>query len=218
MNIKTFRGGMDRNFSYLLWADQADGAILVDPATDEGPVGAALNDLERELTHILVTHTHSDHLLRLEAWTTRLPEVTVVGHRKPVNPHLPRYRGLRDGGEVAAGGWRLQLVETAGHYPDSVCWYAPAAGSLFTGDTVFVGRTGRTIGGLSDTGELYRSVYQRILTLPPETVVYPGHDYGPTPTATIGELQQGYSFFRCQNEAEFRSVMEHYESTRQPGA
>ncbi len=217
MNVRTFRGGLDHNFSYLLWADQADGAVLIDPATDEGPIRAALKDMGRELTHILVTHTHSDHLVRLEAWTTRLPEVTVVGHRKPVSRNLPRYQGLPDGKEVAAGGWRLRLMETAGHYPDSVCWYAPAAGSLFTGDTVFVGRTGRTIGSLSDTGALYRSIYQRIMTLPPETRVYPGHDYGPAPSATIGELRQGYDFFRCRDEAEFRSVMAQYERTRQVG-
>lgn len=218
MNIKTFRGGLDRNFSYLLWADQADGAVLVDPATDDGLVSAALKNLGRRLTHILVTHTHSDHLVHLEAWTTRLPGITVVGHRKPVSPNLPHYQGLPDGGEIVAGGWQLRLMETEGHYPDSVCWYAPAAGSLFTGDTVFVGRTGRTIGDLSDTGALYRSVYQRVLTLPPETRVYPGHDYGPAPSATIGELQQGYDFFRCQNEAEFRSVMAHYERTRRMGS
>ena len=217
MNVKTFVGGLDHNFSYLLWAAGADGAVLVDPATDEGPVRATLQELGRELTHILVTHTHGDHLVRLDAWTTTLPDVTLVGHGQPLRRDLPRYRGLPDGGEVAAGGWRLRLLETPGHYPDSVCWYAPAAGSLFTGDTVFVGRTGRTIGGLGDTGALYRSVYGRILTLPPETVVYPGHDYGPTPTATISELQRRYDFFRCSSEAEFRSVMERYERTRRIG-
>ncbi len=88
---------------------------------------------------------------------------------------------------------------------------------LFTGDTIFVGRTGRTINSLSNITQLYHSVYERILTLPPETTIYPGHDYGPAPTAALGELRGAWDFFQCTGETQFRAVMARFEETRNLG-
>jgi len=214
MNIRTFEGGLDRNFSYLLWTDGAPGAVLVDPATSAEPVRAALDESGVQLSHILITHTHGDHLVALEAWTGRLPAITVWGHVTPLRQDIEQYRGIPDGEELSVAGLRFRLIETPGHYPDSVCWHELTSDSLFTGDTIFVGRTGRTVGGLSDIGALYRSVYRRLLTLPPEIVVYPGHNYGPAPSATIGELIGRYDFFGCRSESEFREVMARYEGSR----
>ncbi|MEE9464015.1 MAG: MBL fold metallo-hydrolase [Candidatus Neomarinimicrobiota bacterium] len=217
MNIRTFEGGLDRNFSYLLWTDNASGAVLVDPATAEGPVRATLEGLGVQLSHILITHTHGDHLVELEAWTGTVPPVAVMGHVTPMRRAITHYRGIPDSGDLSVAGLRFRLIETPGHYPDSVCWHELTSGSLFTGDTIFVGRTGRTVGGSSDIGALYRSVYHRLLTLPRETVVYPGHNYGPVPTATIGELIERYDFFGCRSESEFREVMARYEDSRRSG-
>ncbi len=217
MNIRTFEGGLDKNFSYLLWANNMDEAVLVDPATPAGPVRAALHEAGVEISRILITHTHGDHLMELEAWTGALPQVSVLGHVTPLRRAIPHYRGLPDGGELTAAGLRFRLIETPGHYPDSVCWHELTTGSLFTGDTIFVGRTGRTVGDSSDIGALYHSVYHRLLTLPPEIVVYPGHNYGPEPSATIGELIERYDFFGCGSESEFREVMARYEGSRRPG-
>ncbi len=217
MNIQTFEGGLDRNFSYLLWAGEMDGAVLVDPATPAGPVRTALHEAGVEISHILITHTHGDHLMELEAWTGTQPPVAVLGQVTPMRQAIPYYQGIPDGSELTVAGLRFRLIETPGHYPDSVCWHELTSGNLFTGDTIFVGRTGRTVGGSSDIGALYRSVYHRLLTLPRETVVYPGHNYGPEPTATIGELIERYDFFGCRSESEFREVMARYEGRRRSG-
>jgi len=216
VEIATFEGGYDKNFTYLVWCPTTGAAALVDAATPPGPVEEIMAREGLHLTGLLLTHSHADHLIYLENWLEKAPDVKVVGSRNLVVGAWPNYRGLPDRGELAVGDSRMVLLDTPGHYPDCVCWYEPESQALFTGDTVFVGRTGRTINPLSDIGDLYRSV-GRLLALPPETVVYPGHNYGPTPTATLGELQARCNFFQCENEAAFRRVMVQYERDRKSG-
>ncbi|MHB8811058.1 MAG: MBL fold metallo-hydrolase, partial [Desulfobulbaceae bacterium] len=72
---------------------------------------------------------------------------------------------------------------TPGHSPGSVCFLA--AGNLFTGDTLFVGDVGRSDLSGGSFAELLQSIKERIIVLPPETIVHPGHDYGETPTSTL---------------------------------
>jgi glyoxylase-like metal-dependent hydrolase (beta-lactamase superfamily II) len=90
---------------------------------------------------------------------------------------------LKDGHSLEAGTLMIKVIHTPGHSPGSVCFYVE--GNLFTGDTLFVGAAGRTdlTGGSLDT--LIESIEKKILTLPKDTVIWPGHDYGDTPTSTI---------------------------------
>ncbi|MCH7521660.1 MAG: MBL fold metallo-hydrolase [Candidatus Marinimicrobia bacterium] len=217
MKIAVFEGGYDRNFGYLIWCPGSRRAALIDAATEVAPIQAALQERGLKLTYLLLTHTHGDHLAYLTDWVGLYPQLEVAGHARPLRGDLSNYRGLSDNAEVNLGNCRLNMLVTPGHYPDCVCWYDEAGGVLFTGDTVFIGRTGRTIGPLSSTPQLYRSLATRILPLPPETVIYPGHNYGPTPTATLAELQATSDFFRCATEAQFRDVMTRYERERRPG-
>lgn len=82
------------------------------------------------------------------------------------------------------GELRLKVLHTPGHTPGGVCYHTP--GQVFTGDTLFVGAVGRTdLRGSSMRG-LLRSIAERLLPLPDDTVVWPGHDYGVTPQSTLG--------------------------------
>ena len=85
---------------------------------------------------------------------------------------------------------------------------------LFTGDTLFVGRTGRVISVKSDIKALYESVYKIILELPQNTRIYPGHDYGETPTITIKENILISPLLQAKNLEDFKNIMHHYEETR----
>ncbi|UCD37811.1 MAG: MBL fold metallo-hydrolase [Fidelibacterota bacterium] len=214
LKVASFEGGYDRNFSYLIWCSETGTAAIVDTATSPEPIEQSVREQGQNLMFILLTHTHGDHLAYLEEWIKRYPRLEVVGHQRPVRKDLPAYRGVPEGTDFELGHCRLSLIETPGHYPDCVCWYSREGRLLFTGDTVFVGRTGRTLSSMSSTRELYHSVYGRILILPPETTIYPGHDYGPTPTITIGELKKGSAFFRCADEREFAEVMAQFEMNR----
>lgn len=215
LNIESFEGGFDCNFDYLIYCPSTLRAGLVDAATPPPPIQEIIESRELVLQTIFLTHAHLDHIEFLADWAARYPGVQVVGHQSPVIPRLPNYAGLRDGTRIKLGNSRLEMIATPGHSPDGVCWYDEQARVVFTGDTVFVGRTGRTISPQSDIHSLYRSVYERILTLPKETAVYPGHNYGASPTQRIGELENGSAFFRCENAAQFVQVMAEFEATRQ---
>ncbi len=214
LKVITFRGGYDKNLSYLVWCPATGIALLVDPATAPEPVQESVNTNNLSLTRILLTHTHEDHLTYLEEWLEANPRIEVVGHYNPVRSDLPNYRGLPDNGVVDLGYHCLVMLETPGHYPDCVCWYSREDSLLFTGDTVFVNRTGRTIGPLGNTRQLYRSIYRRLLILPSDTIVLPGHDYGLAASISIGDLKSGSDFFSCRNAAQFEEVMERFEAEK----
>ncbi len=99
-------------------------------------------------------------------------------------PPDPADLRLKDGDVIEAGTLRIEVIHTPGHTPGSVCFLIN--GNLFTGDTLFVGAVGRTDlpGGSLDI--LLKSLEQKLMTLPKETIVWPGHDYGETPATTIG--------------------------------
>jgi glyoxylase-like metal-dependent hydrolase (beta-lactamase superfamily II) len=95
---------------------------------------------------------------------------------------------LKDGDVLEVGKLKIEVLHTPGHTPGSVCYLVE--GNLFSGDTLFVGAAGRTdlIGGSLDT--LLESLEKRLIVLPGETVVWPGHNYGESPTSTIAREMQ----------------------------
>jgi hydroxyacylglutathione hydrolase len=180
MKVIQIRSGGDRNFSYIL-ADETTGkAAAVDPGY---PPRTELDVIGRDrldLLFIIATHDHSDHTggcLEL-ALKTGAP---VAMHS---SAHSPRDIDLADGMTLAVGTESLRIIHTPGHTPDSVCILA--GGDLITGDTLFVGKVGGTGFG-SDARAEYESIHTRLMTLPPETRVWPGHDYGVRPSSTIGD-------------------------------
>ena len=115
---------------------------------------------------------------------------------------------------ISLGSEILTILHTPGHYPDSICLWNKKDSSLFTGDTMFVGRPGRTVDRKSNITHLYRSIYQKILKLPEYTTIYPGHHYGYTPYITLQENITLSPFFQCDSEKNFVQVMVKYEKNR----
>jgi glyoxylase-like metal-dependent hydrolase (beta-lactamase superfamily II) len=101
---------------------------------------------------------------------------------------------VRDGDRITVGAIELEVIHTPGHSPGGMALYTP--GYVFTGDTLFVEGLGRTdlAGGSWDV--MYQSIMQRLLTLPDETVVLPGHNYGRMPTSTIQNERANNPFLR----------------------
>jgi glyoxylase-like metal-dependent hydrolase (beta-lactamase superfamily II) len=87
---------------------------------------------------------------------------------------------------VPLGQARVQALWTPGHMPGCVCWYVADADALITGDVLFVGSCGGVDYPQSDPREMFETLQRRLATLPEHTRLYPGHDYGPTPTSTLG--------------------------------
>jgi glyoxylase-like metal-dependent hydrolase (beta-lactamase superfamily II) len=114
--------------------------------------------------------------------------------------------------QLSMGRLKFKIYYTPGHSFDSIC--IGLGKNLFTGDTLFVGRTGRTISATSDVGALYLSVYEKLLVLPGSTKIYPGHDYGLKPTITIDENIKISPLLRAKNKSDFINRMNQYEASR----
>lgn len=184
--------GGDRNFAYLVGDPESREAALVDPAHDPEGVVQRARALGLNVTWVLNTHGHSDHTGGNDI------AIGLTGAR------LAAYgRGdvpLRDGDALPLGSLRIQTLHTPGHTPDSVCFLV--AGQLITGDTLFVGK----IGGTSTEEEAraeYDSLHGKIKPLPPETVIWPGHDYGIRPSSTVAEEWMGNPFLLQPDFAAF---------------
>lgn len=186
-------------FGYLVSDPETASAALIDPAFDTDRILAAAREKELTVTHVINTHCHADHTAGnaaiLAATGARLAmhriDANSVGSL--VNRGFSRVLGgkgsprpdllLEDGDTIPVGGMDLTVIHTPGHTPGGICLYAP--GHVFTGDTLFVEAVGRTDLPGGSAAVLLTSVRDRLYTLPGDTVVWPGHDYGPTPSSTI---------------------------------
>jgi hydroxyacylglutathione hydrolase len=172
--------GRMKNFAYLL-ADDAGEAMLVDPAWDvPGLVARAAREGLR-VTRILATHGHHDHVGGVPE-AKRLTGARVVAH---ASADHPCDEAVRHGDRFRAGGLDVEVLHTPGHRFDSVCYVVDGT-HVLTGDTLFVRECGRVDLPGSDPRAMHHSLLTLLRGLPDPLVVLPGHDYGPTPTSTMG--------------------------------
>ena len=214
MKIKTFLGGFDKNLSYLVWCESTHIATLIDASTAITEIIECIKTNHLILEKIFITHTHFDHIKYLDNILNHYPLVQICGHLNPEVKFGKNYRGLNHHEILSVGREMITALHTPGHYPDSICLWNKKHDCLFTGDTIFVGRTGRTIGRKSNISHLYNSVYNEILKLPEQTKIYPGHHYGYKKNITLKENIALSSFFQCQSEDEFFMVMDNFEKSR----
>lgn len=196
-------GGFDRNFSYLITAENGDAA-LVDPAGDAGVIRAAVEAAGEILPrYILLTHGHLDHTQALGE-ATAFFAAEVIAH--PTHPEAGR-RKLYDGEMLPFGKeGGIQAVFTPGHSRDSVCYRLSDDSAVFTGDVLFVGSI-----GFCRSKEMYQSLTRKLLPLPEAMEVYSGHDYGEVPHRTLGEEKKMNPFLQCGTLEEFRERLRHLD-------
>jgi glyoxylase-like metal-dependent hydrolase (beta-lactamase superfamily II) len=147
----------------------------------------------RTVTAIVCTHAHDDHV-RIAPELGRQTGAPVLLH--PAD--LPVWRlthadvdpdgELADGQVITVAGTELRVLHTPGHSPGAVCLYAPDLGVVFTGDTLFSGGPGATGRSFSDHDTILASIRDRLLTLPPDTVVHTGHGESTTIGAEAGNI------------------------------
>ena len=214
MRIKTFFGGYDKNLSYLVWCESTQIAGIIDASVDPSEIIEYIDSQDLILEKLFITHTHFDHIKYIDKLTLNFPLLQICGHIDPEKKISNEYRGLEDYQIVTLGTELITILYTPGHYPDSICFWNKKDNSVFTGDTMFVGRTGRTIGAKSNISHLYSSIYETLLILPPQTIIYSGHHYGFKKSISLRENVRLSTFFQCTSEEEFMKVMEQFEKNR----
>lgn len=213
MPVAQFEIGNLRNFVYLILDWSTREAAIVDPQKDLSAPLDALRTHGFRLTHVLLTHTHHDHIAGVPELARTFPEVPIAVHDSDLHrlPASVRTRAkilkLRDGESLRIGTLELQSLHTPGHSAGESCFFLPATVPpyLFTGDTVFIRDCGRTDLESGSTKEMFESL-QRIKKLPSETVILPGHHYARETASTLQKELQESPPLRCQSVAELEAL------------
>ena len=214
MNVKRFQGGYDKNFCYVVSCDETKMAAIIDPSVEINPVIEYIESNNLILDKVLITHTHHDHIYYLGDFINLYPLMKVYAS---VNARLPKsvdFKKIEHNDVVMVGKHFILSLFTPGHYIDSICYWVKSQNIIFTGDTMFVGRTGRTISSGSNLKDLYYSTYDILLKLPSDTVIFPGHHYGFRKNITLRENMKSSNFFQCKSFSEFDKVMQNFEKLR----
>lgn len=195
LQITTLPVGMLGTNCYVAFSEETRTLYIIDPGGDGDDILGAAAKFRPEKTLVLLTHAHVDHISALGEVTAALKPRTVYLadgdaplYRSPANaipPFLPAARNLPATAAATDGDAEFTVLATPGHTPGGAAFYFPAAGVVFVGDSLFAGSVGRTDLPGGSWAQLEASIRQRLFTLPPDTVVYPGHG----PATTIGREQ-----------------------------
>jgi hydroxyacylglutathione hydrolase len=190
---------------YIVGDEILRRAIVIDPGGDPDDLLGVVSEQGLEITAIVATHAHFDHLLAAEAlragtgapfYLHRFDEVLLswmqesgrlfLGAELPPPPEVDTW--ISEGDRLVAGAAELEVLHTPGHSPGSIS--LASADVLFSGDTLFAGSVGRTDLPGGDTAALLRAVRTKLFELAPETPVYPGHG----PATTLSEERRSNPF------------------------
>ncbi len=214
MAIHQFEIGNHRNFIYLV--ESHGQAVVVDPQRDLLPWVKVLEERQLKLVGCIVTHTHWDHVagvaetvrrFNVPLWVHKLDEHRlrsepdhVVRAARHLNPEVP----------LMVGGLVVKTLHTPGHSAGEVCLLVHEPRStepdaLLTGDTVFVGDVGRCDLETGSVDDMFITL-QLLKQLPDETMIYPGHNYGQTPTSTVAREKVESAAWRCATVEELDAL------------
>jgi len=210
MQIQQVKLSKMATFCYLVADEASRTCALIDPAFDTNRLIALAADQGLTITHIINTHNHSDHTAGNAAVIAATGAKLYIHHRdaaalgKIFNRGFSRLMGgkgspppdvlLEDNDAILIGAVTLNVIHTPGHTPGGICLHTE--GHLFTGDTVFVGSAGRTDLPGGSKRLLETSIATRVCSLPGNTIIWPGHDYGATPSSTIAREIQTNPFMQ----------------------
>jgi glyoxylase-like metal-dependent hydrolase (beta-lactamase superfamily II) len=198
LKLQVFVSGFANN-AWLLTDKASDGSIIIDTPANPGALLAA--STRTNVVAILITHNHSDHLEGFDDVIREHPVPVGIGDDDAlaIGAMLPSGRtSVADGKAVRFGGQTVMAIATPGHTPGSTCYlYEGATRHLFSGDTLFPGGPGRT-GSPQNLNRIVKSITTRLLTLPADTVVHPGHG----DDTDIATAQAEYAVFAAASHPE----------------
>jgi len=172
--------GPMQNFAYVIGDEKTRLGAVVDPGWDIDIILEAAKRNDLRIVYAIDTHQHHDHTSGNEQLIRKTGAKLVAQAASRMEKDI----SIKDGDVLQLGTLEVKFIHTPGHSPDHLCVLVDR--KLMTGDTLFVGECGRTDlpGGSSE--QLYDSLFNKLMKLPDEVEVWPGHDYGSEPHSTIG--------------------------------
>ena len=212
--------GQMANFMYLIGDPATREALVVDPAWDVDSVLSVAEADGYTLKGALVTHYHPDHVggeifgLRIEGLSRLLEKVLLPiyvnkheadGLKKVTGVSESDLKRVDEGDTACVGSIDVRFLHTPGHTPGSQCFLL--GNRLVAGDTLFVQGCGRVDLPGGDPEAMYHTLTGKLAKLPRDTVLYPGHHYGPTPTSTIVDELDANHYLRVRSLDDWRRLM-----------
>ena len=205
MTIKQMKVGYD-NFSYIIYSKQHANAVIVDPGFDAKKLLAFISTNKLTLEYLILTHYHHDHTSECATIKGQMPFVQIIASEKDgkqlsVKPDVV----VSDGSQMRLGAVTLDFLLTPGHTPGGICIVVDNE-ALLTGDTLFIGDCGRTDLPGGNMEQMFHSLHEKILKLPDDLIVYPGHDYGDVPYDTLGHQKATNKTLLARDLKEFSLI------------
>ncbi len=194
-------------FCYLIVDESTKEAVLIDPAGDYNSIFKQVEKHNAKIKYVINTHGHYDHTSGNSHVTSKTGAVLLI-HQDDLR-HLRDIKRedcaqfsdaektpgkknllLKDNDRIIIGNTELWIVHTPGHSAGSISIYSN--GNIFTGDTLFTEGVGRTDLPDSSNSALINSIKNKILSLPDDTKIWPGHHYGARPVSTVAEQKKNF--------------------------
>ena len=203
MIFKQLFDAKSSTYTYLIASAKGREAIIIDPVLENvDEYIAHLKELDLKLVKVIDTHIHADHITGASKLKINTNCTTIMGENSPAETVDIK---LKDDGIIEIDQLKIRAMFTPGHTSDS---YSFLMGNyLFSGDTLLINGTGRTDFQNGSSKDAYYSLFHKLLKLPEETILYPGHDYNGKKSSTIGKEKEYNPRLQVENVDQYIEIM-----------
>jgi glyoxylase-like metal-dependent hydrolase (beta-lactamase superfamily II)/rhodanese-related sulfurtransferase len=203
MIFRQFFDKISSTYTYLISSGKGREALIIDPVLENvGHYINILKQLDLKLVKVIDTHIHADHISGMAELRDKTNCVTVMGDQAPANVVSMK---VSDNEEIKIENIKLKALFTPGHTSESYSFLMNDR--VFTGDTLLIKGTGRTDFQNGNAKDSYQSIFNVLLKLPEETLVYPAHDYKGETVSTIGEEKMFNPRLQVKSVDEYVDIM-----------
>ena len=190
-------------FSYLITSEKNNEALIIDPVLDNvEEYTNLLNKFDLKLVKVIDTHIHADHITGASKLKVQTNCTTIMGEQTPADAVELK---VKDKEIIKLDQIEIKALYTPGHTSDSFSFLIN--GYLFSGDTLLINGTGRTDFQNGSAKDAYNSIFNKILKLPEETLLYPAHDYNGEKVSSIGKEKKFNPRLQVNSENEYIEIM-----------
>ena len=203
MIFKQLFDAKSSTYTYLIASAKGREAIIIDPVLENvDEYISHLKELDLKLVKVIDTHIHADHITGASKLKSNTNCTTIMGENSPAETVDIK---LKDDGIIEIDQLKIRTMFTPGHTSDSYSFLMD--NYLFSGDTLLINGTGRTDFQNGSSKDAYHSLFHKLLKLPEETILYPGHDYNGKKSSTIGKEKEHNPRLQVENVDQYIEIM-----------